>query len=77
VDQRRTYTIEVRGRLPGGVAAQLGDLEAHVDDESTRLTGPIADSAALYGLLARLESLGVALVAVRPDPQEPNEEDRA
>jgi hypothetical protein len=75
--ERRTYTIEVRGCLPEGVAAELGDFELHVGDGSTLLTGPVIDSAALYGLLARLESLGVALVAVHPDPDGPDSEDRA
>ena len=32
------------------------------------LTGPVVDGAALYGLLARLESFGVALIAIRPVP---------
>ena len=75
--ERRTYTIEVRGCLPDGVATELGDFELHAGDASTRITGPVIDSAALYGLLARLESLGVALVAVHPDPDGSDEEDRA
>jgi hypothetical protein len=35
---------------------------------TTVLRGQIVDTAALYGLLARLESFGVALISIRPVP---------
>jgi hypothetical protein len=34
----------------------------------TTLCGPLPDTAALYGLLGRLEALGLALVTVRSLP---------
>jgi hypothetical protein len=32
------------------------------------LTGTLADTAELYGLISRLEALGLTLLAVRPGP---------
>ena len=63
-----TYVIELNGRLPAALVTELRTFEQEVDDATTVLTGQILDSAALYGLLARLESLGVALVSIRPVP---------
>jgi hypothetical protein len=49
---------------------------ARLDDEldsftvqagaTTTLTGPVTDAAHLYGLIARLECLGLTLVSVQP-----------
>jgi hypothetical protein len=61
-----TYAIEVRGSLPSALAGELASFAQYTVDGSTVLTGPVPDTAALYGLLYRLEALGVALVAVRP-----------
>jgi hypothetical protein len=63
---RSTYVIEVRGRLPSSLASQLVGFDIVELERSTVLTGDIADGAALYGVLARLESLGVPLVSVQP-----------
>jgi hypothetical protein len=68
VTQTTTYVIELMGRLPVALAADLEAFHQQVDDATTVLTGQILDTAALYGLLARLESFGVALVSVRPVP---------
>ena len=66
--QTTTYVIELNGRLPAALANELETFEQAVYDATTVLTGQILDSAALYGLLARLESFGVALVSIRPVP---------
>jgi len=63
-----TYVIELTGRLPTALAADLEAFHQQVHDATTVLTGQILDTAALYGLLARLESFGVALVSIRPMP---------
>ena len=60
------YVIEVNGRLPAALASELELFEQQVNGATTFLTGRVVDSAALYGLLARLESFGVALVSIRP-----------
>jgi hypothetical protein len=43
-------------------------LRARADDGSTVLTGVLADQAALYGVLAEAEALGLELVEVRRLP---------
>jgi hypothetical protein len=68
VTRTTTYVIEVSGRIPAALAGELDTFDQHADDVTTVLIGPIVDTAALYGLLARLESFGVALVSIRPAP---------
>jgi molybdopterin-biosynthesis enzyme MoeA-like protein len=63
-----TYVIELGGRLPAALASELATFDQQADDVTTVLTGQIVDTAALYGLLARLESFGVALISIRPVP---------
>ena len=41
------------------------DLRAQAHGTETVLTGPLADQAALYGLLAQMEALGLELLEVR------------
>jgi hypothetical protein len=68
---RRTpiaYRVEVRGRLPIGVADELPGFTAEVGPQITTLSGPLADASALYGLIARLETLGLTLLSVHPVP---------
>ena len=67
----QTYVIEVNGPLPASLAAELATFHQHTDHESTILTGPIVDTAALYGLLARFEMFGVALTSIRLHPPPP------
>lgn len=61
-----TYRIEVRGRLPSQVLDELAGFAVDFSVQTTTLSGPFADSAALYGLIARLEALGLTLVSVQP-----------
>lgn len=37
----------------------------------TLLTGPVADQAALHGLLKRIRDLGLPLISVNPVPRRP------
>jgi hypothetical protein len=59
------YEIRVRGQLGGMLLAAFPHLRAQVDGTETVLTGPLADQAALYGLLAQIEALGLELLEVR------------
>jgi hypothetical protein len=65
-----TYRIEIRGRLPARVLDELNDFIIEVGAQTTTLSGPLADAAGLYGLIARLEALGLTLLSVHPTPHE-------
>jgi hypothetical protein len=55
----------VRGLLGATLLGAFPHLHARADGTRTVLTGPLADQAALYGLLAQLEALGLELLEVR------------
>ena len=60
-----TYQVQVRGRLDPGWAGWFDGLAiTHTDDGDTVLEGPVADQAALHGLLAKVRDLGLLLVSV-------------
>jgi hypothetical protein len=59
------YEIRVRGVLGGLLLGAFPDLRAQAHGTETVLTGPLADQAALYGLLAQFEALGLELLEVR------------
>jgi hypothetical protein len=63
-----TYRIEIRGRPPARILDELTDFIIEVDAQTTTLSGPVADTAALYGLIARLEALGLNLRSLHPNP---------
>ena len=57
--------IRITGRIDEDWADWFGDLEiAHTEEDETVLTGTVSDQSALYGLLARLRDLGLALISV-------------
>jgi hypothetical protein len=58
------YEITVRGRLSDTLVAALDGMTATSATADTVLRGDIADQAALYGVLARIESLGLELLDV-------------
>jgi len=59
------YRIRICGHLDPAWSAWLGSLSvAQADDGTTELVGPLADQAALFGLLARLRDLGATLLLV-------------
>jgi hypothetical protein len=64
------YRIEVRGQVPARVLEELAGFTVEVSPRATVLSGPMADSAALYGLIARFETLGLTLVSVRPKEED-------
>jgi hypothetical protein len=70
--QPQRYEIRVRGRLGETFRAAFPGLRVLIQDSETVLSGPLADRAALYGVLAEIETLGLELVELRqvtPDPQ--------
>ena len=66
----RSYEIRVRGRLSDSLVAAFEGMNASVEPVETVLHGPVQDQAALYGLLDRIQALGLELLEVRrlPDP---------
>jgi hypothetical protein len=59
------YRIVIRGRLGETICCAFPALEAEASGGDTVLTGPLADRAALYGVLAEIEALGLELLEVR------------
>jgi hypothetical protein len=64
------YEIQVRGELDRGWEAWFNDLDVtltYASDRSpvTTLTGPVADQAALRGMLCKLWDLNLTLISVR------------
>ena len=59
------YEIRVGGRLPSRWAAWFDGLTVTAGtDGITAIRGPVADQAALHGLLARVRDLGLPLVSL-------------
>ena len=59
------YEIRVAGVLPAEALLDFDRLTASVEPVETVVHGPVQDQAALQGLLARLETLGVQVLEVR------------
>jgi len=59
------YEIRVRGHLGETMRAAFPELGASVDGADTVLTGLLSDQAAVFGVLAAIESLGLELLEVR------------
>ena len=59
------YEFRVRGHLGRTVLHAFAGLHAETDGEDTLLKGAMRDQAALHGVLAQIEALGVELVEVR------------
>jgi hypothetical protein len=59
------YEIRVGGRLPSRWAAWFDGLTVTAEtDGTTAIRGPVADQAALHGLLARVRDVGLPLVSL-------------
>jgi hypothetical protein len=59
------YEIRLKGRLDARWAAWFDGMAlAHDGDGTTRIRGPVADQAALHGLLQRVRDLGLPLLSV-------------
>ncbi len=65
------YHITVQGRLDAGWSEWLGGLDIEIVEQAesdaplTVLNGPVADQAALRGILERLWDMNLALLAVK------------
>jgi len=61
------YEIRVTGHLDARWSASFDGLAIrHQQDGTTVISGPVADQAALHGLIQRVRDLGLPLVSVIP-----------
>ena len=59
------YKIRIKGHLADRWAAEFEGLTITLEEDgNTLLTGPVADQAALHGLLKKVRDLGMPLVSV-------------
>ena len=67
------YEIRLKGHLDGRWADRFEGLTITLEEDgNTLLSGPVADQAALHGLLKRVRDLGLSLLSVNqvfpPEP---------
>lgn len=66
-DESGLYEIRLRGHLSQRWAGWFDGMTITLEDNGdTLLTGPVADQAALHGLLKKVRDVGMPLVSVRP-----------
>ena len=66
-DTQTVYQIKVKGHLDQHWSEWFDDLSVtHDEHDDTLLTGPVTDQAALYGLLKKVQDLGIRLISVNP-----------
>jgi hypothetical protein len=59
------YELRVRGVLDPRWSGWFEGLQVTSDDRETTIAGPVADQAALHGLLAKIRDLCLELLSVR------------
>ena len=59
------YEIRVKGILDRRWAASFEDLQVSRDGQEILICGPVADQAALHGVLTKIRDLGLFLISVR------------
>jgi len=64
LDQAAVYQIQVRGKLDESWSDWLSGMTITSESGITTLTGPVADQAALRGLLSKIWDLNLTLVSV-------------
>jgi hypothetical protein len=64
-DQREVYQIKVKGLLDGRWSDWFdGFTVTPLESGETLLAGPVADQAALHGLLSKIRDIGLPLIAL-------------
>jgi hypothetical protein len=59
------YRIQVKGHLPEGWSEVMEHMEIICEaDGNTTISGPIRDQSELYGLISRLQNLGLTLISI-------------
>jgi hypothetical protein len=65
---RRRYRITVAGVLSERFDGAFEPLTLERDAATTVLSGMVQDASALYGVIMRIQDLGLDLVSVEPEP---------
>jgi hypothetical protein len=61
------YRIRVKGHLPEAWSEMMEQMEVTCEvDGNTMISGPIRDQSELYGLISRLQNLGLTLISINP-----------
>jgi hypothetical protein len=63
--RQRNYEIRVRGRLGGTFRTAFPGLRTRTQGNDTILSRSLVDRAALYGVFAMIETLGLELIGLR------------
>lgn len=64
-DESEIYEIRVRGHLTKRYSGWFGGMDFILEENGdTRMTGALADQAALYGLLKRIRDAGLTLLSI-------------
>lgn len=67
------YELRIQGHLDQHWSTWFGGLAiTNEEDGTTALRGVVSDQSELYGLLAKIRDLGVALVSVTPLGADPD-----
>jgi hypothetical protein len=59
------YEIHIAGALSDTLLSAFPDFHAELRSHETKLVGTLPDQAALHGVLAQVEALGLQLLEVR------------
>lgn len=59
------YVFRIRGRLGSSLLGAFPTLKAQPNGSETVLAGPLPDQAAVHGVLAQVEALGLELLEFR------------
>ncbi|MCU0502983.1 MAG: hypothetical protein MUC51_14690 [Anaerolineae bacterium] len=74
-DQAPFYQIRLKGHLGPEWVDWFGGMAVDLTEEGdTLLTGPVADQAALHGLLRKVRDLGIPLISVNEIHQDQSQE---
>jgi hypothetical protein len=68
IDPQQNYEIRVRGHLGTKMLRAFPAFGAQTRSEDTLLRGRLPDQAAVYGVIAKLEALGLELLELRRLP---------
>ena len=59
---RQVYQLTIHGEMSDVIQAEFDDFELQVSHGETHFQADLPDSAALYGLIGRIEALGLVLL---------------